>query len=595
MGHLSNTSIGVIIYLICAILISLFCKRFRVSPVLGYLGVGVLLGPSLLDGLSDFQSAKTLGEFGVVFLLFTIGLELPVERLQELKRFVFGLGFSQVLLSGFFFAIFFSIYYHTNMETAILVGSGLALSSTAVVLQVLSDSGDLFSQHGRITFSILLFQDLFVVFLLVWLTLLQGRHEDVSTWMLLWQSVIKAVGVLLGFAVIGRYVLRPVYRIVAATKSSELFMSMTLLVILSTSMATQMAGLSLELGAFLAGILLAGTEYRYQVEADIRPYRSLLLGLFFVTVGMSINPYLLIQQGAIVLMILGVLITSKFLVGVFVSHLLGIPMKSCVRIALLLAGGGEFVFVLFAQAEDVQVITRHFSQLIYLAVVLSMALTPFLAWLGRQISRKMTSDIGIAMRAAEQYVSDMRDHIIIVGGGRVGTAVHQILADAVCDTGPIPHVLIDMNMKRVHEGADENLPIYFGDGRRLELFKALNVEKARAVVITVGVYSTSFKIASSLKAQYPELNIFIRVADASEAYRFAELGVHPVVPELLAPSFQLAASVLELYNVPVEQVKWVKDKFNQRQILKKGGEKEEHKLPPWFFRKKGSTTLKTFF
>lgn len=523
-----------------------------------------MLGPSIFSVINDFETAKALGEFGVVFLLFTIGLELPFDRLRELKRFVFGLGLSQVLVCCFFFAIFFSAYYHTSMETAILAGSGLALSSTAVVLQVLADSGDLSSQHGRITFSVLLFQDLVVVVLLVWLTLMQSKEEDISTWMLLWYSILRATGVFLGFAILGRYVLRPVYRVVASTKSSELFMAMTLLIILSTSMATQLAGMSLELGAFLAGILLAETEYRHQVEADIRPYRSLLLGLFFMTVGMSINPYLLLQQTTIVLTIVGVLISAKFLIVVLLSRLMNIPMKSSIRIGFLLAGGGEFVFVLFSQAEKAQAITGTLSQIVYLAVVLSMALTPFLAWFGRKISSKMTKDIGIAIKAAEQYAFDLRDHIIIVGAGRVGTTVHNLLNDVVYLTTAIPHVMIDMNMKRVNEGLDKNMPLYFGDARRMELFQALNIERARAVVITIGLYKDAFKIASELQKNFPNIEIFVRVADVNEAYALHELGVHPVAPELLAPSFQLASSVLALYNIPVEQIDIVIEKFRKR-------------------------------
>jgi CPA2 family monovalent cation:H+ antiporter-2 len=589
VGHLNSTAIDVIVYLLCAILISLICKRLKVSSVLGYLLVGVLLGPSQLGAFSDFDAAKTLGEFGVVFLLFTMGLEVPFERLRDSKTIVFGLGSFQVLASCFFFAVFFVVYYHTSMETAILVGSGLALSSTAVVLQVLEDSGDLSSTHGRITFYILLFQDLVVVVLLVWLTLMQGKEEDISTWMLLWHSVLRAALVFIGFAVLGRYFLRPIYRVIASAQSSELFMAMTLFIVLSTSMATQFAGMSLELGAFLAGVLLAETEYRHQVEADIRPYRSLFLGLFFMTVGMSINPHLLYQQAPIVLTVLGVLITAKFLIIVFLSRLMQIPMKSCVRIALLLAGGGEFVFVLFSQAEKAQAITGTLSQIVYLAVVLSMALTPLLAWLGRKISSKMTRDIGVAQKAAEKYASDLRDHVIIVGTGRVGVTVHKLLSDSTYSTGAIPHIMIDMNMKRVNKGQEMNLPVYFGDARRTELFHALNVERARAIVITMGLYKDAFKIASAVRVRYPEVEIFVRVGDAEEAYDLHALGAHPIAPELLTPSFQLASAVLGLYNIPIEQIDMVIEQFRQRQI--RGG--EEGTTPPWLIKNRLDNLAKT--
>ncbi len=561
MEHLSNTSIDVVVYLLSAVLISLFCKKLKVSTVLGYLLVGVILGPSLLGAVNDFETAKSVGEFGVVFLLFTIGLELPFERLRELRRFVFGLGTAQVFISCFFFAIFFTIYFQTSLETSILVGAGLALSSTAVVLQVLGDSGELSSHHGRVTFSVLLFQDLVVVVFLVWLTLLQGRGSDISVWEALGYAVLRAAGVFLGFAVLGRYFLRPIYRTIAATGSSELFMAMTLLVVLSTSMATQMAGLSLELGAFLAGLGLAETEYRHQVEADIKPYRSLLLGLFFMTVGMSINPHTFFHCPREVLTIVGVLITAKFIILVLLSRFMDLPLKSSMRIGFLLAGGGEFVFVLFAQAEKAKAIMPDMSQNVSLAVVISMALTPLLAWFGRSISRKMTRDIGVAKRAAENDTPGMRDHIIIVGAGRVGLTVHKLLSDTTYSTGPIPHVMIDMDMKRVNEGRDRGLPVYFGDGRRMDLFHALNIDHARAVVITTNIFNTSFRIAMELKRLFPKVEVFVRVSDSQEAYRLDAIGARPVAPELLAPSFQLAASVLDLCHVPPEQIDMVIEKF----------------------------------
>jgi CPA2 family monovalent cation:H+ antiporter-2 len=587
--HLSHTSIDVVIYLLAAVLISLFCKKIKISSVLGYLVVGVVLGPKIFCAINDIDTAKSVGEFGVVFLLFTIGLELPFERLRELKRYVFGLGTAQVLLSCAFFAVFFIVYFNTGLktsipiETAILIGSGLALSSTAVVLQVLGDSGELSSHHGRVTFSVLLFQDLVVVVLLVWLTLLQQRGHDVSVWAALGYAILRAAGVFLGFAVLGRYLLRPIYRTIAATGSSELFMAMTLLVVLSTSMATQMAGLSLELGAFLAGLLLAETEYRHQVEADIKPYRSLLLGLFFMTVGMSINPHLITEFPREVFIPLGVLITAKFIIIVFLSRFMQLPLKSCMRIGFLLAGGGEFVFVLFAQAEKAKVITAKLSEPISLAVVISMALTPLFAWFGRSISRKMTRDIGVAKRAAENDTPGMRDHIIIVGAGRVGLTVHRLLSDTSYSSGPIPHVMIDMDMKRVNEGRDKQLPVYFGDGRRMDLFRALNIERARAVVITTNIFNTSFRIATELKRLFPQIEVFVRVADSNEAYRLYAIGARPVAPELLAPSFQLASSVLELCHVPTEQIEMAIEKCRKRQIREEEG--SDSPLPPWLKKK----------
>ena len=577
MEHFSAGYVDIIVYLIAAILVSLLCKRIKVSSVLGYLVVGVLLGPAVYGGIiRDIGTAKAVGEFGVVFLMFTIGLELPFDRLQELRRYVFTLGGAQILFSAFFFTIFFSVYYHVNIEMALLVGSGLALSSTAVVLQVLSDSGELASRHGRVAFSVLLFQDFVVVLLLIWLTVMQGRGEDLTAWQLLFQAFLKLLAVVVCFFVLGRYLVKPIYRVISATKSSELFMAMTLLVVLSTSMATQMAGLSLELGAFAAGLILAETEYRHQVEADIKPYRSLLLGLFFMTVGMSINPYLVVQSPGWVFGLLGILLTAKFIILVLLTRFMKLPMKSCIRIGLLLAGGGEFIFVLFSQAEKANILTGYFAQIVYLAVVLSMALTPILAWFGRKISRKMTRDIGVAMRAAEQDASDLKDHIIIIGAGRVGTMVHNLLNEHI-----IPHVMIDMNMKKVQKGRGNNLPVYFGDGRRMEVFQALGIERAKAVVVTTGIFQSASRMTLVIKRYFPEVEVFVRVSESNEAYRLREIGANPVVPEVFAPSFQLASYVLDLCNVSPDEIDMTIEKFRQRQLRSEDQEGDVI-LPPWY-------------
>ncbi len=558
MESTPNIYIDVIVYLVAAVLISLICKRINVSSTLGYLIVGVLLGPQFLGIISDVETSKAVGEFGVVFLLFTIGLELPFERLRELKRYVFLFGGLQVLLSGAVITLF-ALYIGASIETSILIGSGLALSSTAVVLQYLTDNKDMGSRHGRITFSILLFQDLVVVVLLVWLTLIQNQHDSVFN--VLGQAFLRALVVLIGFAILGRFLLRPIYRAVAATGSTELFVAMTLLVVLSTSMATQVAGLSLELGAFLAGLLLSETEYRHQVDADIKPYKSLLLGLFFMTVGMSINPHILMDFPGLILSILGLMILIKLVVILAITHISKLPFKSCLRIALLLAGGGEFVFVLFSQAEKSNIITSHLCKAIYIAVVISMALTPIFGMLAKLISKKIGKDIGMAIRAAEEESSDLKDHTIIVGFGRVGQAVHKLLNENI-----IPHVMIDMSMKRVAEGRDKGYSVYFGDGRRVEVFQALGAERAKSVIITVSNFTASSRMVVILKRYFPHLDIFVRVGDTNEAYQVKEIGAHPIVPEIFAPSFQLAAAALELYNVPTEQIDRSFEKFRQLEL-----------------------------
>jgi CPA2 family monovalent cation:H+ antiporter-2 len=538
-----------------AVVISLVFKRLRLSPVLGYLLMGFVVGPHMYSLVHDAENLKLLGELGVVFLMFTLGLDLPWDRLQELRRYVFGLGGLQVFVTASVFAGVAS-YFGASMETAVLVGSGLALSSTAVVMQLIAERQELATKYGRISFSVLLFQDFAVVILLVWVSLIASPHESVLQIMA--QACLKAFIVVIGFAILGRFFLRPIYRLVVATGSPELFVAISLLVVLATGMTTHLAGLSMQLGAFLAGLLLAETEYKHEVEADIRPFRALLLGLFFVTVGMTIDPQVFLEAPAYILMLFVALVLGKFIIMFLLALLFGIKMKTALRVSMLLAGGGEFVFVLFNQAGSL--LTPVIMQQIYVAVVLSMALTPFLSMLGNYIGRHFSKSVGIALRAAEEEASDLKRHVIIAGFGRVGKTVHSILSSQM-----ITGVVIDINMARVHEGKGK-LPVFFGDARRVEVLQALGADRARAVVIAIGEFNASTRMVIMLKRYFPKLDIFVRVRDNEQALKLREIGAYPVMPETYAPSIQLASAVLALYHVPPDKIESAIEKFRQENL-----------------------------
>lgn len=546
----------VLLFLVGAVGISLIFKRLRLSPVLGYLLMGFIIGPHMRNWVHDAENLTLLGELGVVFLMFTLGLDLPWERLQELRRYVFGLGGLQVLVTASVFAGI-SSFFGTSMETAILVGSGLALSSTAVVMQLIEERQELSSTYGRIAFSVLLFQDLAVVVLLVWVSLVGGPHEAVLPIMA--QACLKAFIVVIGFSIIGRFFLRPIYRLVVATRSPELFVAISLLVLLGTSMATHLAGLSMQLGAFLAGLLLAETEYKHQVEADIRPFRALLLGLFFVTVGMTIDPGVFVKSPVDILLLFAALVLGKFIIMFFLTLLFGVRATTSMRVAMLLAGGGEFVFVLFSQAGSL--LTTVATQQIYAAVVLSMALTPFLAMFSNYIGKYFSRGVGIALRAAEEQTAEYKKHVIIAGFGRVGKTVHTILASQ-----GITDVVIDINMARVHEGKSKNYPVFFGDARRVEVLQALGADRARAVVITIGEFNASTRMVIMLKRYFPKLDIFVRVRDNEQALKLREIGAYPVIPETFEPSIQLASAVLAMYHVPGDKIDSTIEKFRQENL-----------------------------
>lgn len=563
----------VLYFLGAAVVVSTVCNKLRITSTLGYLFAGVVLGPHFVGLFSNIEVSQHIAEFGVVFLLFTIGLELPWERLQELRRYVFGMGSVQVFLTSFLFGCMAS-YFGANLETAVLLGVGLAFSSTAVVLQLLSDQKAITSRFGRISFSVLLFQDFIVIVILVWVTLMQ--ESKASFLEVLGWATFKVVGVFIGFVVFGRFLLRPFYRMVVSTKSGDLFFAMTLLIIVATSFATEYAGLSLGLGAFLAGLLMAETEYKHQVEADIKPFRSLLLGLFFMTVGMSLNPSVLLQDPKLIGSFFCLMLLGKIAVLLITCMIMRLPVKTGIRISLLLAGGSEFVFVLFKQAELSGLITNDLNQIVYLIVVLSMMVSPLLAFIGTFISNRIGRENGIALKAAEEESVDLKNHVIIVGFGLVGETVHNILA-----TKYIPHIIVDMNISRVALGRMKNVPIFFGDARKIEVFHAFHAERAKAVVVSVDDFSLPSRLVITLKRYFPHLKVFVRVQDSDQAMKLQELGAEPVVPEMFAPSFQLASAVLELFGLKAEQVDAVIEKY-RRMLLAKQNFKDGK--VPWISR-----------
>lgn len=543
-----------------AIVISIVCGKLKITSALGYLIAGVALGPHALSLFSNIETSKHIAELGVVFLLFTIGLELPWERLQELKKYVLGMGFLQVVLTSILIGCIAS-YFGANLETSILLGLGLSFSSTAVVLQILSDQKAITSRFGRISFSVLLFQDLMVIVALVWITLTQGTSESFIT--VLGLSALKVIVVFIGFLLFGRYLLRPLYRTIVATRNSDLFFALTLLIILATSFVTSYIGLSLGLGAFLGGLLLAETEYRHRVETDIKPFRSLLLGLFFMTVGMSLDPHLFISKTSFVFSFLSLLLLAKVSIFLVVSMLMKIPVKTAIRISLLLAGGSEFVFVLFKQAENGGLIQTELNQLVYLIVVISMMLSPILDMLGAFISKRISKAVGISLRAAAEESVDLKNHVIIVGFNLIGEAVHDLLSIRY-----IPHSIIDMSVTRVAKGRMNHFPIFFGDAKKIEVFQALNVNQAKAVVISLEDFNFSCDTVTMLKKHFPKIKVFVRVQDSDQAYQLQQLGANPVSPEMFTPSFQLASAIFELFGMSSEQVDLVIEKY-KRSLMSK--------------------------
>jgi len=536
-----------------AVVVPLF-RRWKVSPILGFLGAGVLLGPHGLGALSgelawlrhftvdNPDEIEQLAEFGVVFLLFMIGLELSWERLRLMRRFVFGLGAAQVSLCLAVIAAA-AMALGQPLPTAAAIGAALALSSTAIVMQVLADQKRQHSQAGRATFSVLLFQDLAVAPILVTLAVL-GKGDELSLRLLL-AFAPAAVG-LFALVVGARLLLRPMFRSVAKAKSEELFMAACLLVVIGAGVASALAGLSMALGAFVAGLLLAETEFRHEVEVTIEPFKGLLLGLFFVSVGIHLDLSRLIADPITILTIAVGMIVLNASVVMVLGRLFGLSRPAALESALLLAGGGEFAFVILSTAMAEGVVPPVVGQAVLVAATLSMMLIPALAWAAVRVSRQpppKPADIAPEPPAATTPESPK---VLIVGYGRVG----RLVADMV-SRHELGWIALERDARLVEAGRRAGDPIYFGDGSRPELLRRCGLDEAKALVVTMDDPDAVEAVVGAAREMRADLPIVARARDTRQAQRLYDLGASDAVPETVEASLQLAESVLVETGVPM--------------------------------------------
>lgn len=541
------------------------CKLPGGSPVLGFLAGGALIGPHALGIVRDVEGVRHLAELGVVFLLFNIGLELSLERLRSMQKFVFGLGSAQVLVTTV--AIAFTAMQLSNVAgpCAIILGGGLALSSTAVAMQVLQDRSETGTRHGRATFSVLLFQDLAVVVLLMLIPLLAPSDSGAAGM----SQIAKALGLAAVKAVVcitaiiagGRVVLRPIYRRISALNNAEIFAACTLLVVLGTSVITQAAGLSLALGAFLAGLLLAETEFAMQVESDIAAYKGLLMGLFFMTVGMEISVGLFFAKYKLVLSAMALLIGGKVAMMAGLGPLFGISWVQSVRAGLLLAAGGEFAFVAFGEAVSHKILSPELAQLLFLVVALSMALTPFLAEAGQKVGKAFGKNELKALQPSDSEAAELRDHVIIAGFGRVGQIIAQLLSERL-----IPFVALDVIADRVQAGKELDLPVFYGDAGSPAVLHSVRAHHAKCAVITLNTPGANYRAVWALNKHFPHVKTYVRAHDVEHGIILEKAGATAVVPETLEPSLQLAAAILSQLSMPPAEVASAIENFRKNHL-----------------------------
>jgi monovalent cation:proton antiporter-2 (CPA2) family protein len=541
-----------VIYLFAAILCVSISRRLGFGSVLGYLAAGIIIGPFGLRLISDPEHILHFAELGVVLLLFIIGLELQPSRLWVLRRMVFGLGAAQVFASALLIA---TIAWAAGLPTvtAIVVGFILALSSTAFVLQMLAEKKQLTTSHGRAAFSILLFQDLAVIPLIAIMPILGNSAGDSNIDLL---QVSKSVAILAALIVGGRYLLRPILHNAAASRIPEIFTATALLVVIGAALLMELAGMSMVLGAFIAGMLLADSEYRHELEGDIAPFKGLLLGLFFIAVGMSVNLGLLIEHPARILMIVVALMLSKALVLVPLAQAFGMcDRKSALQLAAAMSQGGEFAFVLFGLAAAQGIIQTDISQTLILAVTVSLLLTPFLYLATERLTHRFEKPVEPDYDEPESQ----HNEVIIAGLGRVGQIVGRLLR--IVDR---PFTALEADPRQVGLIRRYGGEVHFGDAARLDLMRAAGAEHAKIIVIATGDMETSLQIAENVTRHFPNLTIVARARNRRHAHKLMDLGVTHIIRDTLLSSVEMSKTVLGQLGMRAGEVDDVADMFLKR-------------------------------
>src|SRR5271154_4182306 len=532
---MSHTLQLILLLLAAAVVALIVCRLVRLPPILGYLGVGILVGPHALGWVPNTTDVRGLAQFGIVFLMFSVGLEFSLSQLKAMRRALFGLGLAQVAITTLLAMIGLHVL-GGQWLAGFTLGGALAMSSTAIVSKMLAERMELNSAHGRDVMGILLFQDLAVVaFLIAIPTLAAGAADQ---WRALPLAVGKAAIALAIILVFGQGPMRAWFHVIARQRSSELFMLNVLLVTLGLAALTWIAGLSFALGAFLAGMLIAETEYRYQVEEDIKPFRDVLLGLFFVTVGMYLDLHVVgAHIGWVLLLLLGPVLAKVVLV-VILARLFRAPMGVALRTGFYLAQAGEFAIVMLALAVDLAIVDPKFAELVVAAMVLSMLAAPLLIQFAEPMARRFSANDWLARAAQVTQIAARtmarQEHVIICGFGRSGQNLARLL-----EKEEISFIALEADPQRVREAAADGSSVVYGDAGRREALIAAGLPKARAIAVTFADTATALKILHHVQQLRHELPVIVRTVDDAELDRLTQAGATEVVPEVLEGSLML--------------------------------------------------------
>ncbi len=549
---MNNTIFEEIIILLTLAVLAIAClKRFNIAPILAYLVVGIIVSPHALGLISNTEDVRFIAEFGVVFLMFTVGLEFSLPKLIALKKEVLGLGGTQMILTSVI-AGAVDFYFSQNLKEAIIIGGIIALSSTAIVTKQLSEQLELNSRHGHLALSILIFQDLAVIPLLV---LIPSLGSDEPLLLSLEINTFITSGIILFLMLaIGHWILRPLLRTIANIRSAELFTLSVLLIALSAAWATHAAGLSLALGSFIAGMMLSETEYRHQIEVDIRPFQNILLGLFFITVGMLLDLNTLLPQLHWVLLIALLLIIAKTFIVTVLCYLFGATPGVSFRTGLVLNQGGEFGFALLTLALTYNVIEEGRIQIVLSAIILSMMLTPWIIvnngrWAKIIFSKSYRSNRQSIARQIEENSEPLANHVIICGYGHIGQNISRFIEEKSQQ-----YIALDLDSRRIQEARNAGEMVVYGDPTHREILQAAGIDKARVILITIKNSSVAKKIIYQVRSLRNDIPILVRSIDERKMDELYSEGATDVIPETLESSIIMASHLLIHLDVPLNEI-----------------------------------------
>jgi CPA2 family monovalent cation:H+ antiporter-2 len=544
----------ILILLSVSIVNVVLSRRLQLSPVLGYLVLGAVIGNFNL--IHNTEYAVTISEFGVVFLLFVIGLELTFERLVQMRWHVFGFGGLQLVFTSSLIAFILHKLMDVKLDVSIIIAGALSLSSTAIVMQVLSETKRQATQVGRLSLSVLLMQDFAVVPLLAILPIMASSQDNFAG--TLGVAGLKAFVAIILITIAGRVLLRPFFALIGTAKSEEVYVTTTLLIVLGSALLTSELGLSTAMGAFIAGILIAETQYRTKVETSIMPFKSLLLGLFFLSVGMSIDIKIITSQlNYIILGSIG-LLCLKGIIIYALCHLFRFRQGAAVHSALLLSQGSEFAFILFSLAAKQNIMSPEAAQLLLVVVATTMAVTPLLSIIGAWLEEKIDSGEDLDSNQEFKGISDLDGHIIVAGFGRVGRVIAYMLSEHQFN-----YVAVDGDLQLVKKARAQGFPVYHGDLSNVDVLRSVGAGRANSVILTMNDKIALRKAVKAISINFEDLEIIVRAEDFRHGQGLKKLGASIAVPATIETGLQLGGALLKNLGVAEHDILSMKEQFRQ--------------------------------